>query len=134
LISLDPACRVEAASDFFGEEHVPRKAVVMGVLHLMTAKQIVGIAVSEGKAKIIKRLVEETSKTELVLSQLQHHNNVTLIVDTAAASELTRFKCPWLVKNSLIHIQYSPNLIRKAVIWLGTYFPLHSLPLINIYF
>ena len=119
LISLDPASRVEAASDFFGEEHVPRKAVAMGVTHLMNAREIIGIAVSEGKAKIIKKLVEETSKPELVLSLLQQHENITLLIDTAAASELTRFKCPWLVKNSLIHIQYTPTLIRKAVIWLA---------------
>lgn len=31
LITLDKVTRVDAASDFFGEEHVPRRAITMGV-------------------------------------------------------------------------------------------------------
>lgn len=30
LISLDPSTRLDAASEFFGEAHVPTKAIVMG--------------------------------------------------------------------------------------------------------
>ena len=31
LITLDRVTRVDAASDFFGEQHVPRRAITMGV-------------------------------------------------------------------------------------------------------
>ena len=33
LITLDRVTRLDAASDFFGEEHVPRRAITMGVGH-----------------------------------------------------------------------------------------------------
>ena len=39
LITLDSVTSVDAASDFFGEEHVPRRAITMG---LATILQVAG--------------------------------------------------------------------------------------------
>ena len=38
-----------------------------------------------------------------------------MMLDEAAAAELTRLKCPWILGS----IQWDPHLIRKAVIWLA---------------
>lgn len=37
LITLDQVTRTDAASDFFGEAHVPRKAITMGIRTIMQA-------------------------------------------------------------------------------------------------
>src|SRR6478736_641309 len=38
LITLDRVTRIDAASDFFGQEHVPRRAVTMGVGTILAAR------------------------------------------------------------------------------------------------
>src|SRR6185369_12417351 len=58
LVTLDAVTRKDAASDFFGEEHVPREAVTMGVATILGAREIAIIATGEHKAAIVKRSVE----------------------------------------------------------------------------
>src|SRR5687767_13985780 len=58
LITLDRVTRMDAASDFFGEWNVPRKAITMGVESIMSAKKVVLMAWGEGKAPVIKKAVE----------------------------------------------------------------------------
>ena len=58
LITLDRVTRIDAASDFFGEEHVPRRAITMGVGTILDARQVVMLAFGEHKAPIIARAVE----------------------------------------------------------------------------
>ena len=36
-VALDEATRIDAAADFFGEEHVPRYAISMGVATILQA-------------------------------------------------------------------------------------------------
>jgi glucosamine-6-phosphate deaminase len=55
LITLDKVTRMDAASDFFGEWNVPRKAITMGVGTILDAKQVLLMAFGEHKAGIIKR-------------------------------------------------------------------------------
>lgn len=47
---------------------------------------------------------------------LQLSDNVKSVLDKEAASELTRFNTPWLVKDCI----WDKNLIKKAFIWLST--------------
>ena len=44
LITLDRVTRMDAASDFFGERHVPRRAVTMGVGTILDARRVVLLA------------------------------------------------------------------------------------------
>ena len=44
LITLDRVTRGDAASDFFGEENVPRRAITMGVGTILGAKQVLLMA------------------------------------------------------------------------------------------
>jgi len=48
LITLDSVTRRDAASDFFGEENVPRKAITMGVGSIMDARRVIMMAWGEG--------------------------------------------------------------------------------------
>src|SRR5256885_1523662 len=43
---------------------------------------------------------------------VQQHNNCTFILDKNAATELTRFKTPWLTGE----IEWTPKMIKRAVI------------------
>ena len=115
LIRLDSITRADAASDFFGQENVPSKAITMGVGSILAAKKIYLLAWGEGKASILKHTIEGKIKESIPATFLQTHENCEFIIDKAAASELTRIKTPWLVSDCV----WDKKLIKKAVIWLS---------------
>ncbi len=115
LVTLDRITRLDAASDFFGEENVPRKAITMGVGTILQAKRIILMAWGEGKASIARKAVEGPVTESVTASFLQEHPNTTIVLDTASAAELTRVKTPWL----LGEVQWTDKLIRSAVVWLS---------------
>ncbi|MDP5170709.1 MAG: glucosamine-6-phosphate deaminase [Bacteroidia bacterium] len=114
LIALDRITIRDAASDFFQEENVPRRAITMGVGTIMEAKCLIMMAWGEGKAPIIAKAVEGEVSEIIPATFLQHHHNAQVILDSAAAAELTRTKSPWLVGPC----NWDRKLIRKAVVWL----------------
>lgn len=114
LITLDKITRKDAASDFFGEEYVPRRAITMGVGTILEARQVIMMAWGEGKAPIIKEAVEGEIRESVPATYLQEHPNATVILDDASADELTRRKTPWL----LTTCDWDNSLIRKGVVWL----------------
>lgn len=114
LITLDHVTRVDAASDFFGEEHVPRTAITMGVGTILKAKKIILMAWGEGKANIIKKTVEGPVTTQIPATYLQNHKNVTVFLDDASSAELTRIKTPWLLGS----VNWTEAYRKRAVIWL----------------
>ena len=115
LITLDRVTRLDAASDFFGQEHVPRQALTMGVATILRARRILLIAFGESKAPVVARAVEGPITETVAASFLQEHPDATLMLDASAAAELTRVKTPWL----LGAVKWDERLIRKAVIWLA---------------
>ncbi len=116
LISLDFMTVLDAASEFFGEENVPKNAITMGVKTILSAKKIILMAWGEGKSKIIQKAVEEQVNDSIPATYLQQHPNTSFILDEAAASGLTRIKTPWLVDSC----DWDDALIKKAIIWLST--------------
>ncbi|MDX1905750.1 MAG: glucosamine-6-phosphate deaminase [Bacteroidia bacterium] len=114
LIALDRITIRDAASDFFHEDNVPRRAITMGVGTIMEAKSIILMAWGEGKAPIIQRSVEGEVTELIPATFLQKHPNVQFVLDTASAAALTRYKAPWLVGSCV----WDDKLIRRAVIWL----------------
>jgi len=114
LITLDRITRKDAASDFFGEEYVPRRAITMGVGTILNADRIIMMAWGEGKAPIIKEAVEDPIRDRVPATYLQEHPNATVILDEASAEHLTRKKTPWL----LSRCDWDDQLIRKGVVWL----------------
>ncbi len=115
MVRLDRVTRLDAASDFFGLENVPTKAITMGVGTILAAKRIVLMAWGEGKSEIIRQAVEGEIRESVPATFLQHHPNCQVITDLAAASSLTRVATPWLVSEC----DWNDALIKKAVLWLS---------------
>ena len=114
LITLDKITRVAAASDFYGEEFVPTRAITMGVGTILEARQVILMAWGEGKSSVIHKTIEGPITDQIPATFLQKHPNAQIIVDQAAAAELTRVKTPWLVGPC----DWDDTLIRKSVVWL----------------
>src|SRR4051812_35395129 len=120
LITLDRVTRLDAASDFFGEWNVPRKAITMGVETILSARKVVLLAWGEGKSAVIRRAVEGEITNQVAASYLQQHPNARIVLDQAAAAELTRFKTPWLLGNlEDFGLTWDEAMQRKATIWLS---------------
>ncbi|MDX2196918.1 MAG: glucosamine-6-phosphate deaminase [Cytophagales bacterium] len=114
LITLDHLTRIDASSDFFSEDSVPRMAITMGVGTIMKAKKVILMAWGEGKAKIIKKAVEGPLTEMIPATFLQQHPQATVVLDDAASAELTRIKTPWTVGKCT----WDKAICKKAVIWL----------------
>jgi glucosamine-6-phosphate deaminase len=110
LINLDNSTRVANAREFQNIAKVPRLALTMGISTIMKSKRILLMAWGF-KAQIVARSVEGDVTEQVPASILQQHNNCTFIVDENAASELTRFKSPWLTGQ----VEWTPSMIRRAV-------------------
>ncbi|OKS88588.1 glucosamine-6-phosphate deaminase [Mucilaginibacter polytrichastri] len=116
LVTLDDLTRSDAARDFGGKQNVPTKAITMGVGTIFKAREIVLMAWSQKKAPIIKKAVEGEISGDVPATYLQLSQHVEFVLDEGAASELTRFDTPWLVKDCV----WTNILKKKAVIWLAT--------------
>jgi len=115
MIALDMVTRRDASADFFGEEHVPREAITMGVATILAAREIALLATGEHKAAIIKRSVEGPIAIDVAATFLQNHPGTTFYVDDAAAADLTRIATPWMVDE----VVWTPDLTLRAVVWLS---------------
>ncbi len=114
LCTLDPVTRRGAAADFFGEWNVPTQAITMGMGTILSARKVLLMALGEHKSGIIKETAEGTITPRVPASYLQEHGDATILVDSAAGKELTASCTPW----SLGNIEWTDDLIKRAVIWL----------------
>jgi glucosamine-6-phosphate deaminase len=112
LITLDNSTRIANSYEFPNISQVPRLALTMGISSILKAKKILLLAWGSGKAVVIKKAVEEEESEQVPASLLQDHEDVTFIVDQAAASELTRNKSPWLTGDC----EWTQMMIKKAVV------------------
>eukprot|EP01113_Clastostelium_recurvatum_P012995 TRINITY_DN1680_c0_g1_i3.p1 TRINITY_DN1680_c0_g1~~TRINITY_DN1680_c0_g1_i3.p1 ORF type:complete len:692 (-),score=220.68 TRINITY_DN1680_c0_g1_i3:95-2170(-) len=121
VVDIDRVTRIDLAAEFFGMEYVPHESITVGLATILSqSKKIIIMAFSEGRARIISRLVEGDVTIQLPATFVQGHPNTRVIIDAAAAEELARFKHPWTIKsNSPMTIPWNPILARKAVIWLS---------------
>ena len=115
LIRLDRLTRKDAIKDFDKEEDVPYRAITMGISSIMKARTIYLLGWGSHKAPILRKSIEGTITATVPATFLQKHTNIKVILDRAAAEELTRFKAPWLVGMC----NWTPDLICKAVVWLS---------------
>lgn len=80
---------IKANSRFFtSRDQVPTKAISMGIASIMAAKKIILFAYGDKKADAIFKMVNGPVTEEVPASVLQHHSDVTLILDEAAAAKL----------------------------------------------
>lgn len=113
-VNLNFTTRVAAASEFFGVDDVPYYAITMGIATILEARKIYYLAWGEGAAPSIKKIVQGEVTKMVPASYLQEHGNAHIIVDKAAAVNLTRIETPWLTDK----VEWTPYLIRKSVFWL----------------
>lgn len=112
LVNLTNSTRLANAYEFANISEVPRMAITMGISTILKSKQIVLMAWGPAKAEAVKRAVEDEDTEQVPASFLQNHDNVTFVLDEAAASQLTRFKSPWLTGEC----EWTPKMIKKAVV------------------
>lgn len=112
LIPLDNSTRIANSGDFQNISKVPRLAITMGINTILKAKRIVLMAWGQLKAPVIQKAVEGNVTEQIPASLLQQHNDCMFVTDEMAASELTRFKSPWLTGET----EWTPTIIRKAVV------------------
>jgi glucosamine-6-phosphate deaminase len=115
LVTLDPVTRRDAASSFYGEENVPHQALTMGVGTILDARKIVLLAFGEHKAPIVHKAVEGPVTESVTASFLRQHPDAVFLLDQAAAGELAAVARPWTIGS----VEWTPLLIRKAIIWLS---------------
>ena len=116
LITLDRLTRLDAASDFFGDQYVPRRAITMGVATIMDAKRVIMLAFGEGKAGIVARAMQGPITSQISASFLQNHPDALALLDEASAAELSCYKHPWTHRA----VKWDDTkLVRKAVIALS---------------
>lgn len=114
LILLDNDSRTEASKMFGSIESTPVSSITMGISTILSAKNIYLTAWGDEKAKMIKECVEGPVTDTIPSSFLQTHNNAHVVIDLAAAGNLTRIQRPWLVTSC----EWNDKLIRSAIVWL----------------
>ncbi len=115
LMYLDSITRSDAASDFFGEENVPIRAITMGIGTIMEARRVILMAWGEDKAGVLREAVEGPLTDAIPAAILQTHPDCSFILDGASSAELTRVRTPWLTGDC----DWSDGrLVRRAVLWL----------------
>lgn len=114
-ITLDKVTRTDAASDFFGIENVPRRAITMGVGTIMAARRVILMAFGEGKSGIVARTIEGDVSPSIPATFLQEHGNVEFLLDEAAAGKLAPAVTPWLTGD----VTWHDDMVRRAVIALS---------------
>lgn len=112
LINLENSTRLANAYEFANISEVPRLAITMGISTILKAKRILLLAWGPAKSEVIQRSVEGPVSESVPASLLQQHSDCTFIIDEIAASELTRFKSPWLTGE----IEWNSGMIKKAVV------------------
>src|SRR5207248_5872493 len=98
-----------------GEENVPNQAITMGVAPILDARRIFLMAFGEHKAAVVYKAVEQPPIEAVSASFLQEHPDATVVLDEAAAAELTAIKRPWEVGPC----EWTADLVRKAVVHLA---------------
>ncbi len=115
LITLDNSTRIANSQEFANISQVPRMAITMGISTILKSRKIILLAWGKTKAPVIQRAVEGRPTEEVPASLLQNHDDCTFVLDEFAASELTRFKSPWLTGEC----EWTPQIIRRSVVSLA---------------
>jgi len=86
---LTPKTRQRLAPNFGGVEKTPVKAITMGIRTIMNARRILLMACGAAKADILRKVLFGRISPELPASVLQLHPDVTVLVDSEAASRIS---------------------------------------------
>lgn len=87
---LDEPTRAANAMWFDGDlRQVPREALTMGMATILSARTVILMATGEGKADVVRAMIEGGVTTAVPASFLQLHPQTVVMLDEPAAGELT---------------------------------------------
>jgi glucosamine-6-phosphate deaminase len=86
--ALTPTTLKQNASTFGGEDHVPRRAITMGVGTILDCRRCLLLATGDTKAEVIAKAVEGPITSMISATTLQLHARCTVVVDEEAGSQL----------------------------------------------
>jgi glucosamine-6-phosphate deaminase len=85
---LTPVTLEQNAPFFGGPEHMPHRAITMGVGTILESRRCLLLATGEEKADILAKAIEGPITAMISATALQLHARCTVVVDEAAASKL----------------------------------------------
>jgi glucosamine-6-phosphate deaminase len=109
---LDNSTRLSNAGDFESVTQVPRLSVTMGISTILKSRKIILMAWGSSKAPAVQKSLEGPATEEMPASLLQQHEDTLFVADESAASDLIRFKAPWLSGDC----DWNGDILRKAVV------------------
>ncbi|WP_408872346.1 glucosamine-6-phosphate deaminase [Gluconobacter roseus] len=87
VVPLDDVTRRQNSGMFGNDpERVPERALTMGVGTILEARQLLLVAVGDGKAAIINDALNGPISADVSATAIRFHDNVTVILDRDAAS------------------------------------------------
>lgn len=100
-VVLHEASRIDNASRFGGVlKRVPKEALSMGIATILNARKILLLAIGKGKAETVAAMFYGGISTALPASLLQLHNQVIVMLDSAAAEKIDRQRMDMILGNS----------------------------------
>ncbi len=98
--ALTPTTRQQNADFFAGAEHVPKRALTMGVGTILEAREVLMVVFGSAKADILAKATEGPITAMISATALQLHPNCKVIVDEDAAAQLQgRGHYRWVFEN-----------------------------------
>jgi glucosamine-6-phosphate deaminase len=88
LKALAPLTLQQNAPFFGGAEHVPKRALTMGVGTILEAREILMVVTGQAKAEILAKATEGPITAMISATALQLHSNCKVIIDEEAATAL----------------------------------------------
>lgn len=89
LVRLSHTTRADNASAFGTPNAVPHEALTQGIGTILEARRIILLAVGSHKAEAVAVALEGPVSEAVPASALQRHGDVTVILDRAAAAQLS---------------------------------------------
>ena len=89
IVELTDETRRAHADAFGSLDAVPKRGVTLGVADILGSHAILVLAQGEAKAAIVSRAIDGPQTADVPASWLQAHDDVTWLLDEAAASRLT---------------------------------------------
>lgn len=89
VVDLTPSSREAHAATFGSLDAVPSRGMTLGVADILASRAILVLAHGERKASMVRAAIEEAPVADIPASWLQMHDDVTWLLDEAAASQLT---------------------------------------------
>ncbi|GGW62875.1 glucosamine-6-phosphate deaminase [Alishewanella tabrizica] len=87
--TLTAATIADNARFFQPNEYQPHLAITMGIGTILDARKVVLLATGSAKAAAVKAMIEGPLSASCPASALQLHQHAVIVIDEAAASELT---------------------------------------------